>query len=217
MHEYSIYNLINLFLRILGGHFIFSSPQHKEESWSESRTCLFERTAGSVDICPSCKERGDRRRPRSSSAHAHQGTRLHRQANIQSRILHKKVVLFPLPRSFAGARLTMSVYSRIRQSRQNARGARTAVQSSPCISNWYPKSASNPVEFFSRKRTLDVRYTMSFRITIRGRFAWNARSDLFTRQIVCRNARRKSLLMHSVDSTRLWLVVNSFVCCDHRA
>lgn len=172
MHEYSIYNLINLFLRILGGHFIFSSPQHKEES-PEARAgpvssserlvpwtyALLAKNAGTV-VAPAVPRR------------MHTKARAYTNKRIYSRVSYtrRSFSFLCLVRSLARG-LLCRFYSRIRQSRQNARGARTAVQPSPCVSNWYPKSASNPVEFFSRKRTLDVRYTMSFRITIRGRFA----------------------------------------------
>lgn len=106
--------------------------------------------------------------------------RTRRHASIRSPILHKKVVLFPLPRPFAGARLTMPVYSRVRQSRQNARGARTAVRFE-LVSQVYLKLR----QILFESQTLVTSWCSLHNVFLnndsRTHFVWNERSDLFAR------------------------------------
>lgn len=150
----SIYNLINPFLPIPDEHFIFSLPRHKEESWSESRVCLFERTTGSVDIRPSSCKRGYHHRPRSSSRTK---ARTYTDTRIYSRVYYtRRSFSFLCLVRFAGARLTMSVYSCVRQSRHNARGAHIAVR----LENWYLKPPLKLRQILLEKT--DSRYSLMF-------------------------------------------------------
>lgn len=76
-------------------------------------------------------------------------TKVRIYTDVRSRILHKKVVLFPPPRSVPWrAAYYVGLLARSPVATERSRSEHTAVQ--PCVSNWYSICISNSIEFLLR-------------------------------------------------------------------